>query len=117
MTAAHMIPEAQSGYDDTLTVFAAAAIDTASTAMTMVDREGTIVHLNDAARSLIQDHADGFRETLGLRGTEPSGDRIDLSAVVFPQRRANGRDEIRTGEVTLGDAQLSVRISPVRSGP
>ncbi len=117
MTAAHMIPEAQSGYDDTLTVFAAAAIDTASTAMTMVDREGTIVHLNDAARSLIQDHADGFRETLGLRGTEPSGDRIDLSAVIFPQRRANGRDEIRTGEVALGDAQLSVRISPVRSGP
>lgn len=117
MTAAHVIPETQSSYDDTLTVFAAAAIDTASTAMTMVDREGTIIHLNDAARSLIQDHADGFRETLGLRGPEPSGDRIDLSAVVFPQRRANGRDEIRTGEVTLGDAQLSVRISPVRSGP
>lgn len=117
MTAAHLIPDVQSDYEDTLTVFAAAAIDTASTAMTMVDRDGTIIHLNDAARSLIQAHADGFRETLGLNGPEPSGARLDLTPVIFHQRRGGGRDEVRLGEVTLGGAQLSVRVSPVRSGP
>jgi methyl-accepting chemotaxis protein len=116
MTAAHDIPDA-ADYDDTLTVFAAAAIDTASTAMTMVDREGAIIHLNEAARSLIEHHADGFRDVLGMRGSEPSGARLDLSAVVFPQRKASGHDEVRLGEIAFGDAQLSVRISPVRSGP
>lgn len=116
MTAAHMIDPIPA-VDEALNVFAAAAIDTASVAMTMVDRDGVIMHLNDAARALIEDHAQGFRQTFGLESGDPLGARIDLSAVVFPHRRAGGRDETRSGEVAIGDVQLSVRLSPVRSGP
>ena len=118
MTATHMIPDASSDMsDETLSVFAAAAIDTASVAMTMVDHDGLIVHLNDAARALVERHRDRFQQTFGLRPGEPVGARLDLSAVVFPQRRGGGRDEIRTGEVSFGETQLSVRMSPVRAGP
>jgi methyl-accepting chemotaxis protein len=116
MIAAHVIDPA-SASDETLNVFAAAAIDNASVAMTMVDRDGVVVHLNDAARALIADHADAFAETFGLRALDPQGARIDLSAVLFPHRRPSDRNEVRVGEVALGAVQLSVRTSPVRSGP
>ena len=116
MTAAHVIDPAPAS-DETLNVFAAAAIDNAAVAMTMVDRDGVVVHLNAAARALIVDHAEGFAETFGLRALDPQGARIDLSAVLFPHRRPSDRNEVRVGEVALGAVQLSVRTSPVRSGP
>jgi methyl-accepting chemotaxis protein len=118
MTAAHLIaePALATALDKTLNVFAASAIDNASVAMMMVDIEGVVVHLNEAARTLFETHADALRQTLGLRTGDPVGVRIDLSAVVFPHRRAGGHDAGRMGELALGNIQLSVRTSPVRAG-
>jgi len=116
MTATALRPEIDTPENPVMSVFAAAAIDSASTAMMMIEPDGSVAHVNDAARNLIAANAAGWREAFPHLGGEGDGGTIDLSGVIFAHRRAGAPDEPRSGEITLGGVQYSVRLSPVWCG-
>jgi len=95
--------------------FAAAALDGAASALILLDPMGEVLRVNGAARGLMQAHATALSQAFpGLDSSAPEGGRMGLSGVSFMPGRTGGSPDVRTGEIAVGAAPFSVRVTALR---
>ena len=93
------------------------AVQSASVAVMMVDRDLTITYVNDATRRLMGDYADVFQKAFpGVNFANLLGQSIDIfHKNPSHQRRILGNvsREPHLAEITIGDLRFSLRVSSV----
>jgi len=95
--------------------FAAAALDGAASALILLDPMGEVLRVNGAARRLMQAHATALSQAFpGLDPLSPEGGRMGLAGVSFDPARIGAAPDVRTGEIAVGAAPFSVRVTAVR---
>jgi methyl-accepting chemotaxis protein len=96
------------------------ALEGASIAVMMVDRDLAVAHVNQAMRALMAEHADLFERTYpGIDVDNLIGTSISVFLENAPHQRrllASPSREPHRIEITIGDLRFSLRISSVLNG-